>query len=31
MAATCPIGFNVDELRAQVRATHERVARKPRT
>jgi len=29
MATTCPVGFNVDELRAQVRATYERVAREP--
>lgn len=29
MAARCPTGFNVDELRAQVRATYERVAREP--
>jgi len=29
MAAICPTGFNVDELRAQVRATYERVAREP--
>jgi arsenite methyltransferase len=29
MAATCPIGFDVDYLRAQVRATYDRVAREP--
>jgi arsenite methyltransferase len=29
MAATCPIGFDVDGLRAQVLATYERVARDP--
>ncbi len=29
MAATCPIGFDVEELRAQVRATYDQVAREP--
>lgn len=29
MAATCPEGFNVDYLRAQVRETYDRVAREP--
>ena len=29
MAATCPIGFDTDYLRAQVRATYDRVARAP--
>jgi arsenite methyltransferase len=29
MAATCPTGFDVDQLRAAVRATYERVARDP--
>lgn len=29
MAATCPIGFNTDYLREQVRATYDRVARAP--
>ena len=29
MAVTCPIGFDVDRLRAQVLATYERVARDP--
>jgi len=29
MAITCPIGFDVDRLRAQVLATYERVARDP--
>jgi ubiquinone/menaquinone biosynthesis C-methylase UbiE len=29
MAITCPIGFDVDRLRAQVLATYERVAREP--
>ncbi|BAU50185.1 methyltransferase type 11 [Sulfurifustis variabilis] len=29
MAATCPIGFDVDRLRAQVLATYDRVARDP--
>ncbi|HEY9199442.1 MAG TPA: methyltransferase domain-containing protein, partial [Gammaproteobacteria bacterium] len=29
MAATCPIGFNSDYLREQVRATYDRVARAP--
>lgn len=29
MAATCPSGFNTDSLRAQVRATYERVAQAP--
>jgi arsenite methyltransferase len=30
MAAVCPTGFNVDYLRATVRATYDRVARAPR-
>ena len=29
MAATCPIGFDVDRLRARVLATYDRVAREP--
>ena len=29
MAATCPTGFDVDQLRAAVRSTYERVARDP--
>ena len=29
MAATCPIGFDTERLRAQVRATYDRVAREP--
>lgn len=29
MAATCPIGFDADYLRTQVRATYDRVAREP--
>lgn len=29
MAFTCPVGFDVDQLRAQVLATYERVARDP--
>lgn len=29
MAANCPIGFNVDSLRSQVRETYDRVARDP--
>jgi ubiquinone/menaquinone biosynthesis C-methylase UbiE len=29
MAVTCPVGFNVEGLRAQVLATYERVARDP--
>jgi len=29
MAITCPVGFDVDRLRAEVRATYERVARDP--
>lgn len=29
MAATCPIGFNTEYLRTQVRATYDRVAREP--
>jgi arsenite methyltransferase len=29
MAATCPTGFDVDQLRAAVRATYERVAQDP--
>ncbi len=29
MAATCPVGFNVDKLRALVRAEYDRVAREP--
>lgn len=29
MAATCPIGFDVDRLREQVRDTYDRVARSP--
>jgi arsenite methyltransferase len=29
MAITCPVGFDVDRLRAQVLATYERVARDP--
>ncbi|HYR00193.1 MAG TPA: methyltransferase domain-containing protein [Casimicrobiaceae bacterium] len=29
MATTCPVGFDVDRLRAQVLATYERVARDP--
>ena len=29
MAAVCPIGFDVDSLRAQVRETYDRVARAP--
>ena len=29
MAYTCPVGFDVDRLRAEVLATYERVARDP--
>jgi hypothetical protein len=29
MATSCPVGFDVAALRAQVRATYERVARDP--
>ncbi|MFQ5937570.1 MAG: methyltransferase domain-containing protein [Acidiferrobacterales bacterium] len=29
MAATCPVGFDVDRLRAEVHATYDRVAREP--
>jgi arsenite methyltransferase len=29
MAATCPVGFNVDKLRELVRAEYDRVAREP--
>jgi SAM-dependent methyltransferase len=29
MAATCPVGFDVPRLRAQILATYERVAREP--
>jgi len=29
MATTCPVGFNVAELRVQIRATYDRVARDP--
>ena len=29
MAITCPVGFDVERLRAQVLATYERVARDP--
>ncbi len=29
MAATCPVGFNVESLRERVRATYDRVAREP--
>ena len=29
MAVTCPVGFDVDRLRAQVLATYDRVAREP--
>jgi hypothetical protein len=29
MATTCPIGFDIAGLRAQVLATYERVARDP--
>ena len=29
MAATCPVGFDVDRLRHRVRAEHDRLAREP--
>ena len=29
MAFTCPVGFDVEQLRGQVRATYDRVAREP--
>ena len=29
MAATCPVGFDVDRLRGLVRAEYDRVAREP--
>jgi hypothetical protein len=29
MAFACPVGFDVERMRSQVRATYERVARDP--
>lgn len=29
MAATCPVGFDVERLRGQILATYDRVAREP--